>query len=168
VQKRFWLGLKVHGSEVISLILSVGTGTSALEWGKSDVRLYVGQSGDTRRSLVIGPWSPLCDLFYLPPSTESILIFLKYLDPDKGDLRGVQSIYVEGNQKISNLASEINARMGWSPKDGVERFDETNFELVLFKETPYPHPMDGNLTLAQHHISEGDIVWFWRAQAQER
>lgn len=98
-----------------------------------------------------------------------MLIFLKHVDPENGGLRGVQSIYVKLNQKVSSLVSVINDLMGWSPKDGVNLDEDANFELVLFKEAIInPFPIDGNLTFDQNHILDGDIVWFWRAQPQER
>ena len=103
----------------------------------------------------------------MAPKLDYRTIFLKQFDPDNGGLRGIQSISVDGNQKIGDLEFEITDLMGWSQKDEVN-LDEDNFELVLCKETRYPYAMDGNLTFEEHNILDGDVVWFWRAQSQER
>ena len=94
-----------------------------------------------------------------------MLIFLKHFDRRP---KGVQSFYVRGNQKMSSLVSKINDLMGWSQNDGVNLDEDKKIGFVLFKETHYPYAIDGNLTFAQHHISDGDVVWFWRSQAKER
>ena len=48
-------------------------------------------------------------------NNASILIFLKYFDPEAQTLKGVGHIYVRKHSKVSDMIPLIQHRMGWSP-----------------------------------------------------
>ncbi|KAL7614149.1 hypothetical protein Lser_V15G07976 [Lactuca serriola] len=91
---------------------------------------------------VIGP-----DLQPIPPpsiSEEDILVFFKLYDPVKLQLRYVGSLYVRSSQKPTEIVSKLNEKVGISPDEEIELYEEIKFERH--------HELD--------QIKDGDIICF--------
>ena len=97
-----------------------------------------------------------------------VFIFLKQFNAHRNVLRGVRPFYVKKYSGVSSLTFEINKMMGWNQgSEDVMRATTTSFELILFKETPFGK-LDMSRTFAENSVTDGDIVWFWRAPLPSR
>lgn len=93
-----------------------------------------------------------------PPAPKPIIIFLKYFDIEKQQLKGMGHVYMSPNDKVIELATPILQMMGWEPG---------NVNLSLYEEIKqnYVEAMKPKQTLVASEIQDGDIVCFQRALA---
>lgn len=89
-----------------------------------------------------------------PDGSNSMLIFLKHFDVVTQDLCGVGAVYMNNNQKVSELAPTILEKMGWP----------TGTEFMLYEEikTNMIDVMKPKQTFQQSEIQDGDIITFQR------
>ena len=81
-----------------------------------------------------------------------ILIFLKYFDINKQILTGACHIYVNKNDKVSDLFPMIREMMGWNDSREISLYEEIKFSMI---ETMKP-----SYTFGQSEIQDGDIICF--------
>ncbi|PVF96522.1 cysteine proteinase [Serendipita vermifera] len=86
-----------------------------------------------------------------------IILFLKYFDPNKQELRGVGRIHVPMESKIGDLSGLIHEKMGWS-NENLNRFPLNFFEEI--KPGMIEHIESNDATLAQCELQNGDILCF--------
>ena len=89
-------------------------------------------------------------------NNKPIILFLKYFDVDKQELRGVGHVYMMPNDRAESLAQPILSMMGWQAGE---------VPLQLFEEIKqnYIEPMKPKNTLVAAEIQDGDIICFQRA-----
>lgn len=85
---------------------------------------------------------------------KPIMIFLKYFDADKQQLRGIGHIYMSPLDKAQDIAPHILRIMGWDEGVALELYEE-------IKQT-YIERMKPKNTLVASEIQDGDIVVFQR------
>ncbi|KAL1303014.1 hypothetical protein AAFC00_003329 [Neodothiora populina] len=83
---------------------------------------------------------------------KPIIIFLKYFDMEKQELKGVGHTYMFQSNKVSDLAQPILKKMGWG----------TGVHLKLYEEIKhnYIDVMKPVQSLLQSELQDGDIVCF--------
>lgn len=81
-----------------------------------------------------------------------ILVFLKHFDVQAQTLSGVGHVYVKKHGKVADIATQIQALMGW----------DTNTTFTLYEEIRHSmiEPMKPKQTFQQSEIQDGDIVCF--------
>lgn len=116
----------------------------------------------------------------LPPS---VLIFLKYFNPEAQTLKGVGHIYMKKTSKVAEMIPAIQHLMGWSPsRDPASLSSESHSglpspphstartSLCLYEEIKHTmiEPLKAKATLQQAEIQDGDIVCFQRALSEKQ
>ena len=110
-------------------------------------------------------------------SNAPILIFLKYFDAVAQTLKGVGHVYLRKQDKVADLVSLINTKMGWTPNANAP---DTDMEIEKEKENESPtislfeeikhsmiEPMKLKITLQQAELQDGDIVCFEKSLNDE-
>ncbi|KAK5071922.1 ubiquitin-specific protease ubp15 [Lithohypha guttulata] len=81
-----------------------------------------------------------------------ILVFLKYFDINKQTLTGMGHVYVNKNDRVSELFTHIREMMQWNDNRDISLYEEIKFSMI---ET-----MKSSNTFGQSEIQDGDIICF--------
>ena len=81
-----------------------------------------------------------------------ILVFLKYFDVKNQQLSGVGHVYVKRNDKVSEIAPQINKLMNWNSSTPLLLFEEIKFSMI--------EAMKPKQTFQASEIQDGDIICF--------
>jgi ubiquitin carboxyl-terminal hydrolase 7 len=92
-----------------------------------------------------------------PPGKNTIMLFLKYFNATKQELRGVGGIHVPRQAKIGDLCAIIYEKIGW-PSTRLAHIPLQFFEEI--KPGMTEQIKSNNLTLAQCELQDGDILCF--------
>jgi ubiquitin carboxyl-terminal hydrolase 7 len=95
---------------------------------------------------------PLTPEVRLNDPSPPLMIFLKYFDASRQSLAGVGRVYVQRNQKVSDLIPTINELMRWPPSTSVRLYEEIKPGMI--------EQMKGKSTFAQSEIQDGDVICF--------
>ncbi|EFE31085.1 uncharacterized protein ARB_01953 [Trichophyton benhamiae CBS 112371] len=88
---------------------------------------------------------------------DSSLVFLKYFDVIKQEITGFCSVYIKPNDRPDDLSPMICRAMEWKPNTPISYYEEIKPTLI--------DKMDGEKTMKQLEIGDGDIICFQRAMA---
>jgi len=91
---------------------------------------------------------------------KSIIIFLKYFDVDRQQLRGMGHIYMNTQDRVQDLATPILEMMDW---------EAGTVNIQLFEEIKqnYVEIMKPKQTLQASEIQDGDIIVFQRHLSEQ-
>jgi ubiquitin carboxyl-terminal hydrolase 7 len=106
----------------------------------------------THACLLIGGVQPLPLL-----NKGDTLLFFKYYDAARCELRYVGKLFANQNSKFSDIHEEMCAMAGLPPDDELLLFEEIKFEPNVMIE-----PVDPNKTLRNLQLEDGDIICFQR------
>lgn len=81
-----------------------------------------------------------------------LMIFLKYFDVSRQALTGVGRVYVQRNQKVSDMIPSINELMRWAPQTQMRLYEEIKPGMI--------EQMKPKATFAQSEIQDGDVICF--------
>lgn len=81
-----------------------------------------------------------------------LMIFLKYFDISRQTLTGVSRVYVQRNQKVSDVIPTINELMRWAPQTQIRLYEEIKPGMI--------EQMKSKATFAQSEIQDGDVICF--------
>ncbi|KAK5463058.1 ubiquitin-specific protease ubp15 [Exophiala xenobiotica] len=81
-----------------------------------------------------------------------ILVFLKYFDVKAQSLTGVGHVYVRKQDKVSEIAPQINKIMQWDSSTSILLFEEIKYSMI--------DTMKPKQTFQQSEIQDGDIICF--------
>lgn len=81
-----------------------------------------------------------------------ILVFLKYFDVRNQTLSGVGHVYVRKNDKVADIAPQINSLMQWDSSTPLLLFEEIKAAMI--------EAMKPKQTFHQSEIQDGDIICF--------
>ncbi|CAO1629496.1 unnamed protein product [Sympodiomycopsis kandeliae] len=81
-----------------------------------------------------------------------LMIFLKYFDVSRQSLTGVSRVYVQRNQKVSDVIPTINELMRWAPQTQIRLYEEIKPGMI--------EQMKLKATFAQSEIQDGDVICF--------
>ena len=108
-------------------------------------------------------------------NNSSTLLFLKHFDIEAQTLKGIGHVYLKKQQKISELGSMIQQKMGWtSPSskgtllngsiNGKTSSESSAPNLMLFEEIKQSmiENMKLKSTVLQSELQDGDIICFQR------
>ncbi|CAI9095951.1 OLC1v1031998C1 [Oldenlandia corymbosa var. corymbosa] len=105
------------------------------------------------------------DLIPLPPperTSEDILIFLKFYDPEKKELRYVGRLFVKSYECPDEIMEKLNELAGSSIEEDIEIFEERQFKPeVVFKR------LDICGSFKSNGIGDGDILCFQKLLSPE-
>ncbi|KAJ8756255.1 hypothetical protein K2173_025067 [Erythroxylum novogranatense] len=92
-----------------------------------------------------------------PPekNKEDILLFFKFYDPFKEELRYVGRLFVKGTGKPSEILAKLNEMAGFSPDQEIDLYEEIKFEPNVMCEH-----VDKRLTFRASQLEDGDIICF--------
>lgn len=92
------------------------------------------------------------------PRTDLIVLFLKYFDVDRQQLRGISHIYISREKKVEDLVPAILKKMNWPEKSA----NGERTVLKLFEEIKpnMIEPMKAKQSLKAAELQDGDIVCF--------
>lgn len=104
----------------------------------------------------IAPRSETGEMVFPDPTPANgnnpILVFLKYFDVRNQTLSGVGHVYVRKNDKVSDIAPQINKLMGWDSNKPLLLFEEIKVSMI--------EAMKPKQTFQQSEIQDGDIICF--------
>ncbi|PWN30800.1 putative ubiquitin-specific processing protease 21 [Jaminaea rosea] len=86
------------------------------------------------------------------PQSPPLMIFLKYFDVSRQTLTGQGRVYVNRNQKVSDLIPTINELMRWTPQTQIKLYEEIKPGMI--------EQMKSKATFAQSEIQDGDVICF--------
>ena len=92
------------------------------------------------------------------PTSNNMLIFLKYFDPSRQVLQGATYTYVSRFDKVQELVPFINEFMSWSSDTPVNLYEEIKPSMI--------EAMKLKSTFHQSEIQNGDIICFERALSE--
>ncbi|KAF5189288.1 Ubiquitin carboxyl-terminal hydrolase, partial [Thalictrum thalictroides] len=99
-----------------------------------------------------------------PPekTKEDILLFFKFYDPKKEELRYVGRLFVKGSGKPIEILPKLNEMAGFSPDEEIDLYEEIKFEPSVMCE-----PIDKKVTFRNSQLEDGDIVCFQKSLTAE-
>ncbi|XP_039146207.1 ubiquitin carboxyl-terminal hydrolase 12-like isoform X2 [Dioscorea cayenensis subsp. rotundata] len=98
------------------------------------------------------------DLRPLPPpdkSKEDILLFFKFYDPAKEELRYVGRLFVKALGRPLEILAKLNEMAGFPPNEQVQLFEEIKFEPTVMCEH-----IDVKFTFRSSQLEDGDIICY--------
>ncbi|KAK8488457.1 hypothetical protein V6N11_059434 [Hibiscus sabdariffa] len=101
------------------------------------------------------------DLRPIPPPDkirEDILLFFKFYDPEKGELRYVGRLLVKLSGKPIEYISNLNQMAGFAPDEELELYEEIKFEPCVMCEH-----LDKRCSFRLSQIEDGDIICFQKS-----
>ncbi|KAG6693931.1 hypothetical protein I3842_09G025300 [Carya illinoinensis] len=95
-----------------------------------------------------------------PPdkAKEDILLFFKFYDPEKGELRYVGRLFVKSSGKPIEILDKLNQMAGFTPEEEIELYEEIKFEPCVMCEH-----LDKKTSFRQSQIEDGDIICFQKS-----
>ncbi|KAK6131638.1 hypothetical protein DH2020_034652 [Rehmannia glutinosa] len=106
------------------------------------------------------------DLHPVPPpekSKDDILLFFKFYDPEKEELRYVGRLFVKSSGKPIEILAKLNEMAGFAPDEEIELFEEIKFEPSVMCE-----PLDRRSSFRLSQLEDGDIVCFQKRTPPDR
>ncbi|CAM8973806.1 unnamed protein product [Rhodiola kirilowii] len=95
----------------------------------------------------------------LPEKTkEDLLLFFKFYNPEKEELRFVGKLYVKSSGKPVEIIGKLNEMVGFPPDEEIELYEEIKFDPCVMCEH-----LDRRATFRFSQIEDGDIICFQRA-----
>ncbi|XP_042416954.1 ubiquitin C-terminal hydrolase 13-like isoform X4 [Zingiber officinale] len=95
----------------------------------------------------------------LPSKTkEDILLFFKFYDPDKEDLRFAGRLFVKALGKPTEILSKLTEMAGFPPNEEIELYEEIKFEPKVMCEH-----IDMRLSFKSSQLEDGDIICYQKA-----
>ncbi|KAK6944170.1 MATH/TRAF domain [Dillenia turbinata] len=101
------------------------------------------------------------DLSPFPPpdkTKEDILLFFKFYDPEKEELRYVGRLFVKSSGRPIEILSKINEMAGFAPDEEIELYEEIKFEPCVMCEH-----LDKRSSFRLSQIEDGDIICFQKS-----
>ncbi|CAN0879148.1 Ubiquitin C-terminal hydrolase 12 [Linum grandiflorum] len=102
------------------------------------------------------------DLRPIPPpdkTKEDILLFCKFYDPMKAELRYVGRLLVKVMSKPIEIVPKLNEMAGFSPDEEIELYEEIKFEPSVMCE-----PIDKMTSFRLCQLEDGDILCFQKSR----
>ncbi|WCJ33065.1 Ubiquitin C-terminal hydrolase 13 [Euphorbia peplus] len=95
-----------------------------------------------------------------PPNKtkKDILLFFKFYDPKKGELRYVGRLFVKSSGNPMEILSKINQMAGFSPDEEIELYEE-----VFFEPRVRCDHLDKRISFHASQIQDGDIICFQKS-----
>ncbi|XP_074565109.1 ubiquitin C-terminal hydrolase 13-like [Curcuma longa] len=95
----------------------------------------------------------------LPDKTkEDILLFFKFYDPEKEELRYVGRLFVKALGKPADILSKLNEMAGFSPSVEIQLFEEIKFEPNVMCDH-----IDNNVPFHSSQLEDGDIICYQKS-----
>ncbi|KAK9986554.1 hypothetical protein SO802_031505 [Lithocarpus litseifolius] len=100
----------------------------------------------------------------LPPekTKEDILLFFKFYDPEKGELRYVGRFFVKSSGKPIEILEKLNQLAGFAPDVEIELYEEIKFDPCVMCEH-----LDKRTSFRLSQIEDGDIICFQKSAPLE-
>ncbi|PKA56995.1 Ubiquitin carboxyl-terminal hydrolase 12 [Apostasia shenzhenica] len=101
------------------------------------------------------------DLRALPPpekTKEDILLFFKFYDPEKEEIRYVGRLFVKALGKPLEILSKLNQIAGFPLNEEIELYEEIKFEPSVMCEH-----IDKKLSFRSSQLEDGDIICYQKA-----
>ncbi|XP_038690437.1 ubiquitin carboxyl-terminal hydrolase 12-like isoform X5 [Tripterygium wilfordii] len=98
----------------------------------------------------------------IPPpgkSKEDILLFFKFYDPLKEELRYVGRLFVKSSGKPVEILPKLNELAGFGANQVVDLYEEIKFDPGVMCER-----VDKKLSFRQSQLEDGDIICFQKSQ----
>nr|XP_023907255.1 ubiquitin carboxyl-terminal hydrolase 12 isoform X1 [Quercus suber] len=105
------------------------------------------------------------DLRPIPPpekTKEDILLFFKFYDPEKGELRYVGRFFVKSSGKPIEILEKLNQMAGFAPDEEIELYEEIKFDPGVMCEH-----LDKRTSFRLSQIEDGDIICFQKSAPLE-
>ncbi|KAK4581873.1 hypothetical protein RGQ29_025152 [Quercus rubra] len=105
------------------------------------------------------------DLRPIPPpekTKEDILLFFKFYDPEKGELRYVGRFFVKSSGKPIEILEKLNQMAGFAPDEEIELYEEIKFDPCVMCEH-----LDKRTSFRLSQIEDGDIICFQKSAPLE-
>ncbi|KAL6614421.1 hypothetical protein ACP70R_036691 [Stipagrostis hirtigluma subsp. patula] len=99
-----------------------------------------------------------------PPikTKEDILLFLKFYDPEKEELRYVGKLLVKASGKPSDIVQRLNEIAGFPPDEDIELYEEVKFEPdVMCPE------IQTDASFRSSQLEDGDIICYQKRCSQD-
>ncbi|KAM1157590.1 hypothetical protein FF1_028163 [Malus domestica] len=112
------------------------------------------------------------DLLPLSPpekTKEEILLFFKFYDPFKEELRYVGRLFVKGSGKPVELLTKLHEMAGLSPDEKIELFEASvppnllNSDEIKFEPNIMCEHIDERATFRVSQLEDGDIICFQKS-----
>ncbi|KAK8918564.1 Ubiquitin carboxyl-terminal hydrolase 13 [Platanthera zijinensis] len=99
-----------------------------------------------------------------PPekTKEDILLFFKFYDPEKEDLRYVGRLFVKAFGKPLDILSKLNQMADFPPNEEIELYEEIKFEPNVMCEL-----INKKLSFRACQLEDGDIICYQKTPTQE-
>uniref|UniRef100_A0A7N0UUN3 ubiquitinyl hydrolase 1 n=1 Tax=Kalanchoe fedtschenkoi TaxID=63787 RepID=A0A7N0UUN3_KALFE len=95
----------------------------------------------------------------LPEKTkEDILLFFKFYNPEKEELRFIGKLYVKSSSKPIEIIGKLNEMAGLPADEEIELFEEIKFDPCVMCEH-----LDRRTSFRFSQIEDGDIICFQKA-----
>ncbi|KAK4688080.1 ubiquitin carboxyl-terminal hydrolase 7, partial [Tremellales sp. Uapishka_1] len=108
----------------------------------TDLRLYLDYNPDHAKF----------NALHADANSPPIMLFLKWFDFSRQTLLGQGKVFVNKNQKVSELAGVIQEKMGWPSSTPIKLFEEIKAGMIEGMKT--------KLTFHQNEIQDGDIICY--------
>lgn len=108
----------------------------------TDLRLYLDYNPDHSKFTQL----------HSDPSNPPIMIFLKFFDIGRQTLTGQGKVFVQKNQKCSDLLAIIQERMGWTNMVPIKLYEEIKAGMI--------EGLKLKQTFMQNEIQDGDVIAF--------
>ncbi|CAM8927423.1 unnamed protein product [Rhodiola kirilowii] len=95
----------------------------------------------------------------LPEKTKAdILLFFKFYNPEKEELRFVGKLYVKSSGKPVEIIGKLNEMVGLPPDEEIELYEEIKFDPCVMCEH-----LDRRASFHTSQLEDGDIICFQKA-----
>ncbi|KAK8941776.1 Ubiquitin carboxyl-terminal hydrolase 13 [Platanthera guangdongensis] len=96
-----------------------------------------------------------------PPdrTKEDMLLFFKFFDPVKEELRYVGRLFVRALGKPAEILTKLNEMAGFSPNEDLELYEEIKFEPTVMCEH-----IDMRLSFKSSQLEDGDIICYQKCR----
>lgn len=110
------------------------------------------RANDLRLYLDFNPDHAKFNQLHSDPNNPPIMIFLKFFDVTRQTMLGQGKVFVNKNQKCSDLLAIIQERMGWTNTVPIKLFEEIKAGMI--------EGLKLKQTFAQNEIQDGDVIAF--------
>jgi ubiquitin carboxyl-terminal hydrolase 7 len=114
---------------------------------------------DLRLYLDFNPDHAKFNALHADPNNQPIMIFLKFFDISRQTMTGQGKVFVQKNQKCSDLLGIIQERMGWTNTVPIKLYEEIKAGMI--------EGLKLKQTFVQNEIQDGDIISFQVEQSEK-